>query len=152
MCVLMASLGGIGIGSDGTEHFTGAGSGVEDYDGKSMVLDSRHPLVSKTNMKKQKEAYFVMLYSPSCGYCNRAKPAFHELKVEGVRKLLVNGSQTPENQNSEFITEMKMNYGLSIEGYPTYYLFIPSEEVIKIERYNGSRTVEDMQRFLKTYV
>lgn len=45
-----------------------------------------------------------------------------------------------------------MNSGLTIEGYPTYYLFIPSEEVMKIERYNGSRTVEDRKRFLKTYV
>jgi len=81
--------------------------------------------------------WFVKFYAPWCGHCKRLAPAWDELalKADGYKVAKVDCTAN-QNTCNEY----------SVRGYPTLLLFNNGEKVE--DRYNGPRSVDDMNKYV----
>ena len=83
----------------------------------------------------------VEFYAPWCGHCQQLAPAYKKL-----------ASDLKDYKNSVIIAKLDGTKnsikGISVQGYPTIYLFKKNDKKNPIE-YNGNRSVEDFKAFLK---
>jgi len=82
---------------------------------------------------------FIEFYAPWCGHCKALAPKYEQLgeefkNVDGVVIAKIDGT---ENDTP-----------VDIAGFPTLYLY-PANRKDKPIQYSGSRTVEDMARFIR---
>jgi thiol-disulfide isomerase/thioredoxin len=89
---------------------------------------------------------FVMYFSPGCGHCTRAMPAFNQLG----RNTNINGKKVeiikidPRADPNSVIAKQR------IRGYPTFHLYDPQLELMS--EYSGDRTRSGFLKFLRTNV
>ena len=89
---------------------------------------------------KSKEDVFVKYYAPWCGHCKHLEPVYEEL----AKKMKKN-----ENLKLVQIDSTKNEIpGIQIQGYPTLMLYRANDKKNPIT-YNGPRTLEEMEKFLK---
>lgn len=113
-------------------------SNVDNDDEDALVLTDSNfdSIVYNENLD-----VLVEFYAPWCGHCQQLAPAYKKL-----------ASDLKNYKNSVIIAKIdgtKNNIKeISIQGYPTIYLFPKNNKKNPIE-YNGNRSLEDFKAFLK---
>jgi thiol-disulfide isomerase/thioredoxin len=83
-----------------------------------------------------------------CGHCQNFKPVWEELKKN---KIIDNKPiEYIEYNDKDKAKWEKTNTG--INGYPTIILKVGQKVGTKVIEYNGPRTVDDIIKFIKSYV
>lgn len=84
----------------------------------------------------------VKFYAPWCGHCKKLAPIYEELakKYKDNKKLLIAECDATENEVDE----------VSITGFPTIK-FWPAKNKEKAIDFNGDRTIEGFEKFLKEH-
>lgn len=92
---------------------------------------------------------FIMIQAAYCPACTRAKPAFQEFAEKGLvtcYTIQIDGERETERSISQNGL-LELIYP-GIKGYPSFLLIVNGEKIT----YNGTRTVKDMERFVKKYI
>ena len=95
--------------------------------GKTSLFTSDVPKI------KSKDNVYIF-YAPWCGHCKRSKPEFEKAVEQGGGKVIM--VDATDEKNKDLLQEYNVN------GFPT---------IIKGDGtpYNGSRTAQDILRFLE---
>jgi hypothetical protein len=106
----------------------------EDFDDDGNILDKSKPV-------------FILLQSTNCGHCTHAKPTFHDFAVKNPHILCATIQMDSPNITREFHQKMDKIYP-GLWGFPSYILHWNG---IK-EKYEGDRSYDDIDRFIKRNV
>jgi len=89
---------------------------------------------------KPNQDVFVKFYAPWCGHCKQLEPTYEELakKLENDKHVKIVKIDSTENEIPN----------VEIRGYPTLKLYRAEDKRYPIP-YDGERTVEAMEKFLK---
>eukprot|EP01022_Parablepharisma_sp_SALTPOND_P028592 TRINITY_DN71210_c1_g1_i1.p2 TRINITY_DN71210_c1_g1~~TRINITY_DN71210_c1_g1_i1.p2 ORF type:complete len:335 (-),score=31.48 TRINITY_DN71210_c1_g1_i1:1217-2221(-) len=124
------------------------GSAKREYKSEEPPANNPGPVytvVGKTfdeMVIKPNQDVFVKFYAPWCGHCKHLAPIYEELskKLEKNKNVKLVEIDSTKNEIP----------GITIGGYPTLKLFKASDKKNPIQ-YDGPRTVEEMERFLKAH-
>jgi len=104
----------------------------------------------KTLQIYKNKIVLVKFYTPWCGYCKRAEPAYNELAKQYQNDSKVIIAKLDCEKYPKFVEEFnKFANGPSIPGYPTILLYING--VLYKEPYNDNREVEDYINFINKF-
>ncbi len=102
-----------------------------DFSADGQKLASR--FASKTTI--------VKFYLPNCIWCKRSQPDYEKLdKIAGGDFNIAQADCSKYRQIPEMVKGSKV-YGYTIQGYPTYVIFVKGEYRMM---YEGDRSTKDM--------
>jgi thiol-disulfide isomerase/thioredoxin len=90
---------------------------------------------------------FIMIQGSYCNACNLVKPTFQQLANEGFIQCLtiqLDGERQTEKDIANIIDVIYPE----LSGIPSFILYINKQRI----PYQGSRTYEDMKRFIQKFV
>mmetsp|Transcript_7214 Transcript_7214/g.10753 ORF Transcript_7214/g.10753 Transcript_7214/m.10753 type:complete len:125 (-) Transcript_7214:80-454(-) len=87
---------------------------------------------------------FVKFYAPWCGHCKRLAPTWTDLakQYEGHEKVRI--AKVDCTQQKDICTQQ------GVRGYPTLKMF--KDGGSEGEKYQGRRTMEDFDKFIKEFL
>lgn len=108
---------------------------------KQEEVKSQVEALTEDNFKSflSSRTVFVKFYAPWCGHCQRLAPTWEEL-ADKVKNEEVTIAKVDCTQHKAVCDANQ------VRGYPTLKIFRNGEFV---EDYKGSRTIEDLQQFVK---
>ncbi|EGC35132.1 hypothetical protein DICPUDRAFT_33883 [Dictyostelium purpureum] len=116
------------------EPFAGPGS-WSDIESQVAHLSNRN----YTSFISNNKDVLAMFFTPQCGHCKRAKPAYGEASVSVVKKNVGRLAAVDCSINK------KVCDILNIESYPTFIYFKDGK---KVDAYKGGRAKDDFINFL----
>jgi len=113
----------------------------EDYDdGDSAVIEST-PETFEADALAAGTAALVEFYAPWCGHCKQLKPEYRRLAAAFEGDAAVN--VVAYDASSHGAPE-----GFDVQGFPTL-VFLPADDKSTPEPYEGPRTAEAMEEFIR---
>ena len=94
-------------------------------------------------VKDKTKDVLIEMYAPWCGHCKQLEPIYKKLakKLQSEKNLVIAKMDATAN-------EVPDTY--KVEGFPTIY-FAPSDKKDSPLKFDGGRTVEDFEKYLKEH-
>lgn len=103
----------------------------------------------KLDKKYKGQITIVKFYSPTCMHCINSQPEYINLasQLQNDKKYNIAQFDCTVPENRELIGKLNdFTYGYSVEGYPTYIIFI---DTLYLKTYTGDRNANSILNVLQ---